>query len=195
MAGVGFSPAPALADGFGWYAYLFNYDDFLREYPAHFARAAKGPDLGEVMPEFRAGVAGSAFELLGLMEESGKVRLIEPKSTGEDLLWAEAMREFGRQMQRADPRSPGRFLATGRQFRGLDDMPACHATYWLHGACGSAVLYKPDEVVQLLKDLDGLVVAGVKWSQPDMRAEFKRLQHLVREAAAGRYALFFYGHD
>jgi hypothetical protein len=196
MSGAVFCTAPAHADGFGWYAWLFDYDEFLREFRGgELGRAFKPTDTRDTLPEFRGVMEFSAFAVLGLMEESDKVRLERPRLHDDELLWAQAMQEFGEELQRRNPRSPGRFLATGRQFRGLDDMPACKESAWIAGACGSTVMYTPAEVSVLFFEVNELVAKPAKWTDPQMQHELLRLRNLLQEAALLKRAVFFYGHD
>jgi hypothetical protein len=194
-SGAGFTPAPALADGFGWYVYLFDYGQLQQEFRGELGAAFQPSSPREVMPEYRAAVDGSAFALLGLLEESDRMQLDVPRMYDGELLWAEGLQAFGRELQRRNPRSPGRFFVTGRQFRGLGDMPPCRETVWLHGACGSAMLYTPEEVTALFLEVNELVAARVKWPEPGLHGELLRLRDVLQEAALLKRAVFFYGHD
>lgn len=192
VAGVGLAPTPARADGFGWYAYFFDYAQFLREYPGFFKpRLARAP----VGSEFEAAVRGSAFELLDLMEQSQRVPLTEPRLHDGELLGAEALREFAATLERRFPGSPARFLATGRQFLTPENMPPCRETHWIHGACGAAVIYTPAEVARLWREIQQLVEESPAGSDAPLRDELLRLRTVVREAALTGQAIFFYGHD
>jgi hypothetical protein len=195
IVGAGLAPAPALADGFGWYVYFFDYAELEREMAGELGAAFKPADLGNIDPQFTEAVQGSAFALLGLLEESGRPKLTEPRMHDGELLWANAFLEFGRELQRRNPQSPGRFLVTGRQFLGLGRMPPCRDTDWIHGACGSAILYTPGEVVTLFREVNDLVASPVKWSDPLMQTELLRLRDVLQEAALLKRAIFFYGHD
>jgi hypothetical protein len=195
IAGAGLAPAPALADGFGWYVYFFDFAELEQEMNGELGAAFRPADLSNVDPQFTGAVQGSAFALLALMEESGRPILTEPRMHDGELLWAKAFLEFGRELQRRNPQSPGRFLATGRQFLGLGRMPACRDTDWMHGACGSAILYTPVEVAMLFREVNELAASPARWSDPLMQTELLRLRDVLQEAALLKRAIFFYGHD
>jgi hypothetical protein len=191
VASLCLTSAPARADGFGWYVYFFDYDEFLREYRAGLRDTFKQAERKEMA----GGVGRSDFTLLGLLEESDRIALTEPRMHDGELLWANALVEFAHALEGTYPESVGRFFATGRLFIEPGQSVPCKETIWIHGACGAIVMVTPAEAEALFWQVTDLVDRKVKWSEAGMQNELLRLRNVLQEAALLKRAIYFYGHD
>src|SRR5262245_573480 len=183
--------APAHADGYGWYAYFFDYDEFLRAYRGGLRERFKAAERVSI----REGIGRTDSNLLTDLEQSGEVRLLEPRLHDNELLWANALVEYAQALARQHRDTPARYFETGRLFIEPGVSEPCETTDWISGACGAYVMYTPDEVATLFWQVSDLITRKVRWSKPEMQEELVRFKDLLKEAVLERRAIYFYGHD
>ncbi len=197
LCGLLFTSSLAMADGFGWYARLFDYEKFSADYEKKIARPVRKIDrefYGDTLYRGR----GTDWAILEFLELHGKEYGEEsPYVFSGELLWHEAMMENTDIVLHHRPNSAIRHLLTGRLFISPKRIISCKPERYglIHGACRSCILFTNKEARAVYWDLTQVLRLTPNFRNEIYGLEFHRLRDIFKEAALKDKGLYIYGHD
>ena len=189
------------ADGFGWYAFLFDYKAFSQNYDdklnMKFIQQEKA-NYSYLGSEKRI----ADWVVIEYLEANESVYAVEsPFSFSGDLLSHQHLMfnvDFVITNYRATARSnPLAFFKTGRLMITPAKMVACKPQQWslVHGTCRTAIVFTNKEAEAVYWQLVSLRKRGKSPAQGILATEFERLFRIFKEAAFKNKGIYFYGHD
>ena len=188
--------APLHATGFGWYAILFDYEEFESDFDAELDRRLT-LDHADFYGERVKGKRPTDGAVFDYLETNGDAYGVEHPETFElELLAHRALMTVARRVRKAHPDTPLRYLTTGRRFLGPDNMPGCEENFELiHGSCRTYIMLTTEETETVFWQLTELVDAKPSFRDPLHLDELKQLRDIFKEAALKNKAVYIYGHD
>ena len=184
----------ARADGFGWYATLFDYKKFAAEYDAKLKTKLQRERYGEISYRGRM----DDWDILDYLNQNPKQYVTEsPYVFSGELLWHEAMVWNTRMVLSKRKDSAIRHLLTGRVFLSSQQIIRCKPEPYqlIHGACRSCILFTNEEARAVFYDMTVALRNRPRFAKQDYETEFHRLRDIFREAALKDRGVYIYGHD